>query len=82
MYKPLFHQNSFNNTFNSSSTFDTTKKSSISSFNSYTSYHIDFILFLKALSLIALKICPNEKKDVNISMNNFLNNEIEEFLSN
>ena len=42
---------------------------------------IDFILFLKALSLIALKLYPNEKKDINISMKQFLNNDIEEFLS-
>ena len=81
---PFFtgYKNNFNKTFNSSTLFDTSNKSDISSINQYTSYDIDFILFLKTLSLISLKICPNEKNDINISMNNFLNNEIEEFLSN
>ena len=46
------------------------------------SYKIDFILFLKTLTLISLKMYPNEKNDINISMKQFLNNEIEDFLSN
>ena len=43
---------------------------------------IDFILFLKTLPLIALKMYPNDKKDINISMKQFLINEMDDFISN
>ena len=46
------------------------------------SYSIDFILFLKTLPLIALKMYPNDKKDINISMKHFLTNEMDDFISN
>ena len=53
-----------------------------STINAKISYQIDFILFLKTLSLIALKIYPNEKNDINISMEQFLKKGMDEFLSN
>ena len=43
---------------------------------------IDFILFLKTLPLIALKMYPNDKRDINISMKHFLINEMDDFISN
>ena len=46
------------------------------------SYIIDFITFLKTLPLIALKLYPNEKNDINISMKQFLINEMDNFISN
>ena len=45
-------------------------------------YKIDFILFLKSLILISQRLYPNSENDINISMNLFLNNDIENFISN
>ena len=56
--------------------------SDTSNINAIICYKIDFISFLKALCLMSLKIYPNEKNDINISMNKFLNKEMGEFLSN
>ena len=45
------------------------------------SYRLDFILFLKSLVLISLKLYPNKKADINESMHLFLSNDIEQFIS-
>ena len=73
-------QNKNNNKFNFSPLSKSDKSDNIN-IKANISYKIDFILFLKALSLITLKIYPNEKNDINISMKQFINNEIEDFLS-
>ena len=71
--------------------YDTNNNLVIENYNSNTnqnlnrtskSYIIDFISFLKTLPLIASKIYPNENNDINLSMNNFLVNDIETFISN
>ena len=56
--------------------------SDISSAKVNKSYKLDFIQFLKALTLIAFKMYPNDQNDINISMKHFLNNEMEGFLLN
>ena len=45
------------------------------------SYRLDFILFLKSLVLISLKLYPNKFSDINESMKLFLLNDIEQFIS-
>ena len=45
------------------------------------SYRLDFILFLKSLVLISLKLYPNKISDINESMRLFLLNDIEQFIS-
>ena len=45
-------------------------------------YKLDFILFLKSLILISLRLYPNEKNDLNISFKEFLSNDIDLFVSN
>ena len=45
------------------------------------SYRLDFILFIKSLILISLKLYPNSHFDFNESMKLFLNNDIELFVS-
>ena len=45
------------------------------------SYSLDFILFLKSLVLISLKLYPNKLSDLNESMRLFLLNDIEQFIS-
>ena len=77
------NQNHLLDTYYSSYIFpDSTNKTSIPNLNAISCYNINFISFLRALCLISLKICPNEKSDINLSMNNFLNKEMVEFLSN
>ena len=62
-------------------TLDIYNKDENSNISAKTSYIIDFILFLKTLSLISLKIYPNENNDINISMEQFLKKDMEDFLS-
>ena len=45
------------------------------------SYRLDFILFLKSLVLISLKLYPNKFSDINESMKLFLLNDIDQFIS-
>ena len=82
------YENIFSNTLNSSSSFNNSLQPSngLSSIpnvkKTNISYKIDFILFLKSLPLIALKMYPNENNDINKSMKEFMEKEIENFLSN
>ena len=73
--------NKLTDTFNLSK-INTLSDSGINNLNAIICYQIDFISFLRALCLMSLKIYPNEKNDINISMNKFLNKDIGEFLSN
>ena len=73
------NQNHLTDTFTSS---PTNTPSDISNINAIICYKIDFISFLKALCLISLKIYPNEKNDINLSMNKFLGEGVSQFLSN
>ena len=69
---------SFNKNLDSSNCFS----NKIPNIRTNICYKIDFILFLKSLPLIALKMYPNEKNDINISLKQFLEKDIENFLSN
>ena len=44
-------------------------------------YRLDFILFLKSLVLVSLRLYPNPNYDMNESMKLFLNNDIESFVA-
>ena len=74
----------YNNEINYSpltKTYNSENPIDFSNMKANIAYKIDFILFLKSLSLIALKIYPNDKNDINISMRQFINDEMEEFLT-
>ena len=74
------NQNHLTDTFTSSLLNTPSDISNI--INAIICYKIDFISFLKALCLISLKIYPNEKNDINLSMNKFLGEGVGQFLSN
>ena len=77
------YQNNLNNMGSSSLFNDSTNISDIhsNSTKKNKSYKIDFILFLKSLCFVSLKLYPNPENDINKSMKNFLKYEMEEFLS-
>ena len=55
--------------------------SDFSNTNLDKSYRLDFILFLKSLVLISLRLYPNPNSDLNESFKYFLLNDIETFIS-
>ena len=82
------------NFMNYQSQFNKSKKNTFSSFkkniilnsdflntNIDKSYRLDFILFLKSLVLISLRLYPNPNSDLNESFKYFLLNDIETFIS-